>query len=185
MKHFKQLFALMLLILLGIGHMWAANASYTITFGTGSGDGTEATTSTSCATIVSNGSSYLSGNLATATRVYYNGSSGLKLGASSSKAGTLKMNLSTSGQVTPTSIVVNAKRYNSSKAVTLKVNGSSTQSLASSFNDYTYNITSAITYIQIDCSQYCWISSITVNYTTSGGGSGKQDLSLDNSKTFN
>ena len=167
----------MLLFLLGSLSVWGEEASYSITFNTGSGDGTEASTSTSCSTIVSTGSNYLSGNLATATRVYYNGGSGLKLGASSNKAGTLKMNLSSTGQVTPTSIVVNAKRYNSSKTVNLSVNGSETQAITANFDNYTFDITSAITYIQIDCSQYCWISSITVNYST--GGSQQSTVSVE------
>ena len=139
--------------------MWADY--YTITFATGSGDGTSASTSTACSTIVSAGSSYLSGNLATATKVYYSGSNGLKLGTSSA-SGTIKMNLASS--ITPTSIVVNAKLYNSDKAATLKVNGSATQSITSDFSNLTFNITSQISYLQLESSKYCWISSITVNY---------------------
>ena len=76
------------------------------------------------------------------------------------------MNLASS--ITPTSIVVNAKLYNSSKAVTLSVNGSATQSVTSSFSDLTYAITSEISYIQLNSSQYCWINSITVNYAPAG-----------------
>ena len=135
--------------------------SYTITFGTGTGDGTAASTSTACSVIVSAGSSYLSGNLATATKVYYNGSAGLKMGTSTA-AGVVKMNLANS--VTPTSIVVSAKLYNSSKAATLKVNGSATQSVTADFSDLTFNITSEISYLQLESSKYIWIESITVNY---------------------
>lgn len=141
-------------------------SSYTITFNTGSGDGTSCSTSTACSTVVSSGSSYLSGNLATATNVYHSGSEGLKLGKSSG-AGVIKMNLSTSGQKTPTSIVVSAKRYNTNSA-TLSVNGSTAQTITNSqtdgFSDYTFSITSAITYIQLNSSKYCWIKSITVYY---------------------
>ncbi len=152
------------MMMIGIGAVKAD--SYTITFKTGSGDGTSITTSTACSTIVSAGSSYLSGNVVTATNVYYSGGSGLKLGKSGG-AGTIKMNLSALGQVTPTSIVVSAKRYNTSKSATLKVNGSSTQTInnSSSFNNYTFDITTSITYIELVSSQYIWISSITVNYT--------------------
>ena len=141
-------------------------SSYTITFKTGSGDGTSCSTSTACSAVVSDGSSYLSGNLATATNVYHSGSEGLKLGKSSG-AGVIKMTLSTSGQKTPTSIVVSAKRYNNNSA-TLSVNGSTAQAITNSqtagFSDYTFSITSAITYIQLNSSKYCWIESITVNY---------------------
>ena len=145
----------------------ARAASYTITFSQGgsSTDGTSASTSTACSTIVSDGSSYLSGNLATATKVWYSSKNYLHLG-SGSAAGVLKMNLSSAGQVTPTSIVVNAKRYSTSTACTLKVNGSATQSLTSDYADYTFNITSAITYIQLDTSKGAGVKSITVNYSS-------------------
>ena len=119
--------------------------SYTITFKTGSGDGTSASTSTECSTVVSSGSDYLSGNLATATKVYYSGSDGLKLGTSSA-AGTIKMNLSALGRVTPTSIVVNAKLYNSSKAATLSVNGETAQNVTADFSDFTFDLSNQITY---------------------------------------
>ena len=136
--------------------------SYTITFKKNTGDGTSVTTSTACSAIVSEGASYLSGNVVTASNVYYNGSDGLKLGKSGG-SGKIKMNLASA--VTPTSIVVSAKRYNASKAVTLKVNGSNTQNVTgSSFADFTYTITSEITYLEIESSQYCWVESITVNY---------------------
>ena len=68
-------------IMVGGKVAWAD--SYTITFRTGSGDGTAASTSTACSTIVNEGAAYLSGNLATATKVYHSGSYGLKLGTSS------------------------------------------------------------------------------------------------------
>ncbi len=139
----------------------SSDKSYTITFSTGSGDGTTVSTNTQCSTIVSEGSNYLSGNVDEATKVYYGGEYGLKLGASKD-GGTIKMNLASS--VTPTSIVVSAKRYNSGKAATLKVNGSSTQNLTSNFANYTFSITSSISYLELVSSKYCWIASITVNY---------------------
>lgn len=160
MRHLKILPFILILSILGVLPAFP----YAITFSTGSGDGTSASTSTACSTIVSDGSSYLSGNLATATKVYYSGSSGLKLGASSA-AGVIKMNLASS--VTPTSIVVSAKLYNSTKAATLKVNGSATQSITADFSDLTFNITSAISYLELESSKYCWIQSISVN-TSSG-----------------
>ena len=160
---FLKTMLLLCALIVGSGTMWAD--SYTITFAKNSGDGTGASTSTACSTVVSAGAAYLSGNLATATKVYYGGSDGLKLGASSN-AGTIKMNLASN--VTPTSIVVNAKLYNSSKAATLKVNGSTAQSITSSFSDLTFDITSEISYLQLESTKYCWINSITVNYETPG-----------------
>ncbi len=155
MKTKFLLFSLML-SLLSITNVWG----YTITFSKGSGDGSTASTTTACSAIVSDGASYLSGNLVTATKAYYNGSDGLKLGASSN-AGTIKMNLASN--VTPTSIVVSAKRYNASKAVTLKVNGSTAQNITADFSNLTFSISSEISYIQLESSKYCWIESITVN----------------------
>lgn len=158
-KHLLKSLLALALVLISVD---AWGDSYTITFLSNSGDGTTADTSTSCSTIVTEGSSaYLSGNLATATNVYYNGKSGLKLGKSSA-GGTIKMILATS--VTPTSIVVNCGRYNSSNAVTLKVNGSATQNVTADFSDLTFNITTEISYLQLESSKYCWIKSITVNY---------------------
>lgn len=135
--------------------------SYTITFKTGSGDGSAASTSTACSAIVSDGAQYLSGNLVTATKVYAEGSNGLKLGASSN-AGVLKMNLAS--PVTPISIVVKAKLYNSSKSATLKVNGSAAQAIPADFTDLTFSITSEISYLELESSKYCWIQSVTVKY---------------------
>ena len=142
-------------------------SNYTITFKKNSGDGSSVSTNTACSTIVSNGASYLSGNVATATNVYYNGGSGLKLGTSSG-AGVIKMNLSTTGQAYAKTIVVSAKRYNSSKSVSLSVNGGSSQSITNydDFSNYSFTLNSDITYIQLNSTKYCWIESITVNYTT-------------------
>lgn len=145
--------------------------SYKIVFSTGSGDGTSVDTDTSVSDIVSSGSSYVTGKLVTATKAYKAGGSGLKLGTSSD-AGTIKFNLSDAGKVKATSIVVRAKRYSSSKATKIKVNGSATQDLTSDFANYTFTQTgtSAISYIEIVSSKgtsggaYCWISDITVNY---------------------
>ena len=165
MKHFTfslKMLLLSLFVVGGVNSAWAD--SYTITFKTGSGDGTAISTTTACSAIVSEGSSYLNGNVVTATKVYSEGSDGLKLGASSN-AGKIKMNLANS--ITPTSIVVSAKLYNSSKAATLKVNGSTAQSISSDFSDLTFSITSEISYIELESSKYCWIKSITVNYASS------------------
>ena len=138
-KHLLTKTLLALALVLVSGSVWAD--SYTITFAKDSGDGQAASTETECSTIVSEGATYLSGKLVTATNAYYKGSSGFKLGVSKN-AGTVKMNLASS--VTPTSVVVNAKLYNSGKAATLSVNGSAEQDLTADFTDLTFNITSEI-----------------------------------------
>lgn len=167
MKKQLLLTRMLLLVALLVGSVSAWGESYTITFKKNSGDGTSASTSTACSTIVSDGATYLSGNLVTATKVYYNGSDGLKLGASSNP-GIIKMNLASN--VKPTSIVVNAKRYNSSKAVTIAVNGKTAQSLTAAFANYTFTFDgdTQISFIQLNSSKYCWVSSITVNYSAAG-----------------
>jgi len=141
-----------------------AASSYTITFNGTASESTSLSTSTDVSTITGS-SSYVTGKLVTATKVYGATSDGVKLGASSN-SGVLKFNLSASGQVTPTSIVVNCKLYNSGKSATLKVNGSATQSVPASSGNLTYSITSAITYLEFTSSKYIWVKSVTVNYNT-------------------
>ena len=164
MKKSLLMKTMLLLFALVTGSTCAWADSYTITFKAGSGDGSSVSTSTACSAIVSDGASYLSGNVVTATNVYYNGSNGLKLGKSGA-AGTIKMNLAAS--VASTTIVVNAKRYNTSKTVALSVNGGTSQAVSNSenFNDYTFTVNSNIGHIELQASQYCWIHSVTINYT--------------------
>lgn len=141
-------------------------SNYTITFKTASNDNPSAyTTSTTCSSIVSGGSDYLTGNLVTATKVYGPGTYGLKMGTSS-QGGVIKMNLSTAGQAYVISVVVRAKRYNSGTAATIAVNGETAKSTTSSFADYTFTINDDITYLQLNASKYLWVESIVVNYTT-------------------
>ncbi len=133
--------------------------SFTITFKTGSGDGKAFTTTEDLNNIISSGDDYING-ITTASSVYYSGSYGLKLGKTDTK-GTLQMSLANS--ITPTSIVVRAKRYNSGNPVTLGVNNKTAQSLTADFADYTFSFTDEISYIKLVSSKYCWIQSITVN----------------------
>ena len=142
----------------------AAATSYTITFNGSASESTTISTSTTASSITES-SSYVTGNVAAATKAYGATSSGVKLGTSSA-AGSIKINLSASGQVTPTSVVVNAKLYNSSKSATLGFNGSTKQSVSSSYSNITFNHTTAITYIQIDVTKYVWVKSVTVNYNS-------------------
>lgn len=162
----KKVFSFLLLTcLLSIGvNAWGKkyNVSYTLTFSTGSGDGTSVTTSTSASTILSGGSDYVTGNLAAATNVYKAGASGLKLGKSSG-AGSIKISLSDAGKVYAKTIVVRAKQYNGAK--NLQANGKSAQSVTSTdFANYSFTINSNITYVQLQSNAYLWIESVTVNY---------------------
>ena len=161
---------LTMLLIVGIGQVWG----YTITFSTGNNTGTKATTSTTCASLVSEGSDYLTGNLQTATNVYPTTSNNLRIG-NSSAAGTLKMNLSNNGKVNATTIIVKAKQYTSDKGKTLKVNGSQAQTPANNWGDLTFTINADITYIELVASGYLYVQSITIN--TNGGESGDNDNS--------
>ena len=131
---------------------------FDIVFKTGNGDGSQMSTSTPESSYLTSGGEYIS-SIASTSKTYYAGSSGLKLGASSS-AGSLVLNLEES--VTVESIVVNAKQYNGS--VTLSVNGSANRNItSSSFSNYTFNIDDEISSISLSSSKYMWISKITVN----------------------
>ena len=164
----------------------ATETSYTITFKTGSGDGTKGSTSTAMSSYTS--SSYVTGNATTATNAYYAGSSGLKLGTSSA-SGSLAFGLATSGQVTATKVTVNAKRYNSSKAATIKLGNLATQNLTSSFADYEFALTGALTSISITTSKYAWVASVSVYYNAStpltgitlGGAASQNAISIGSS----
>ena len=152
----------LLAMIVSIG-AWAD--SFTITFKTGSGDGTAFTTTEDLNNIISSGDDYIN-RITTASSVYHSGSNGLKLGTSS-KSGTLEMSLANS--ITPTSIVVRAKRYNTGNAVTLGVNNKTAQNLTADFADYTFSFSGEeeISYIKLVSSKYCWIQSITVYFGSS------------------
>ena len=156
----RLLLVILTMFVLSIGQMYG----YTITFNGSASESTSLSTSTKATEITGN-STYVTGNLVTATKVYGATSDGVKLGTSSA-AGTIKFNLSTTGQVTPTSIVVNCKLYNSTKSATLKVNGSATQNVPSSSGNLTFTITSSITYIELVSNKYIWVKSVTVNTAT-------------------
>ncbi len=72
--------------------------------------------------------------------------------------------MSSSGQLKATTIVVNAKLYNSNKSATLSVNSLTSQTVSSSFSDLTFNINSNITSISLSSSKYIYVNGITVNY---------------------
>lgn len=136
--------------------------SYTITFKTGSNT-TSATTSTSCSDVVDASSvSYLSGNLAEASRCYHAAEYGLRLG-NKDFGGTIKMILSSA--VTPTSIVVSAKKYSEDSNCKLTLNDVVLDITSSDFANYTFNITSNIAYLKLqskdDEKKRIWIESIT------------------------
>ena len=162
--------------------MWAE--SYTLTFKVNKSDGTAVTSTTPIADILSEGANYVSSiDAANMQSVYYAGGSGLKLGASSS-TGILGFNLSDAGQVKATTIVVSAKLYNSSKPAKISVNGATEQSLGKDFQDYTFNVNSDINNIVLTSTKYCWVQSVTVNFTVSSNPSiSASDVTLESDAT--
>ena len=162
--------------------MWAE--SYTLTFKVNKNDGTSVTSTTPIANILSEGANYVSSiDAANLQSVYYAGASGLKLGKSGGK-GALGFNLSAAGHVTATTIVVSAKQYNSSEAANISVNGATAQSLGADFQDYTFTINSDIDKIVLNSNNYCWVKSVTVNYTVSSAPSiSASDVTLESDAT--
>lgn len=162
---------MLLTMMASTGTMWGQTTeSYTITAKTGSGDGSSISTSTSVSAIFTE-TTYPNA-ITGANKAYYGGNYGIKLGTSSA-TGSLTFSLKAAGQVNAQKITVNAKLYNSSKAATINITAGdvtgTAQSLTSSFANYEFTINNDITNIKIDASKYCWISSITVTYTTGGG----------------
>lgn len=165
-KHVLTLLVVMLFTI-GSGNVWGD--SYTLTFKTGSGDGTSMSTSTSASTCLSGGSDYVTGNLATASNVYHSGDYGLKVGKKSG-AGDIKINLSTDGQVVPTKVSVYAKYYSSKNIKTVQVCtnlGSNTATTTTgSFAEYSYSYSGStkLSYIEIKSSGYIWVEKVVVTY---------------------
>lgn len=162
----KLVSVLVLILTIGVGNVWGD--TYTITFNTGSGDGTKASTSTAASTCTT-AATYVTGDLATASNTYYSGESGLKLGTSSG-AGDIKFNLSTDGQVVPTKVSVYAKYYSSKKIKNVQVCtnlGSNTSTATTgSFAEYSYSYSgsSKLTYIEIKSTGYIWVEKVVVTY---------------------
>ena len=163
----KLVSVLVLVLTIGSGNVWGD--TYTITFKTNSGDGTQASTSTAASTCTT-AATYVTGNLVTATNTYYSGESGLKLGTSKN-AGDIKFNLSSDGQVVPTKVSVYAKLYNASKTKTVQVctnlgNGTATNA-TSSFAEYSYSYSGStkLSYIEIKSSGYIWVEKVVVTYS--------------------
>ncbi len=148
---------------------------FSVTFTVNSGDGTSIGTTTSMSNIVDT-TTYVTGNATAATKAYYGGLYGLKLGASSN-AGTLSFSLDKSYAIT--SVVVNAKLYNSSKAATLNVNSKGAQSLSADFDNYTFTFDGTnVSSLTFASSKYIWVSGFTVNYQNTVALTGITSVSL-------
>lgn len=149
----------------------AQEASFTITFKDNDLDKNSTLTSEQLLGEISEGNQYVAS--ASDIDKVYAGMYGLKF--SSAKAnGKVTLNLSADGQVNATKIVVNAKSYGTDKAA-IAVNGMSSQSLTTSFEDYTFPLSNPTTLqsITLTATKRIFLKSITVYYLE--GGADLQD----------
>lgn len=167
----KLLLAFLCVLTLGIAAR-SAEQSYTITFKTADSDPSGTiSTSTSLSSIIASGADYLSGIKAT-NNVYAPAINGLKF--SSSKAnGAIEFNLSSTGKVKATKIVVNAaswynastNKYADSGNTKISVNGATAVAMADDFADYTFNLDgSEIATLKIAATKRIVVKSVTVTY---------------------
>ena len=152
--------------MLAVFSVQAEEVSGTITFKTSSSDSNTAAST----------SNFISGQVAnkggftlscTATSYCYTGKSGLKM-SSSSKNGTFTLGLG--GTYNVKSITVNALRWKSSEAATIKVNSSSAKSLTDTAKDYVFEVNSEISQIKLDVTKRVYICSVTIIYEVAGEG---------------
>ncbi len=156
--------------------------SYTITFGNNANSATGISSSTNASTVISNGTTYVTSQPFTINsgNSYYGDTKDcIRIGKQSNSA-SLTIALSNTGKVKATSIVVNCKLYNSSDASTLTVNSLTGQSVPSSAGNvtFTYNSATDIESITLAVTKKIFVYSITVNYTTGGGGTTPSNLAL-------
>ena len=167
-------------VMLAVFSVQAEEVSGTITFKTSSSDSSSAATTSNFVTgqVKENGGFTLK---CTATSYCYTGKSGLKM-SSSSKNGTFTLGLG--GTYNVKSITVNALRWKSSEAATIKVNSSSAKSLTDTAKDYVFEVNSEISQIKLDVTKRVYICSVTIIYEVAGEG-GEDDVETVATPTFN
>lgn len=176
MKRHLLFKSLLLLCALIVGtNAWAD--SYTITFANSASSATGITTSTNASTTIAESSrTYVESKPFTdiTGKAYYgDNSTSIRVGKSGNSA-SVTIALSDDGKKKATSIVVNCFKFNNSNAGTLAVNGMTEQNVpTSSANNLTFTFASAtdIENIVLSVTKATFIYSITVNYTSGGGGS--------------
>ena len=164
----KLLLSLLCLLSAAIPALAEDLQSYTISFMTASTDGsTELKTTTLTSDYITSGAEYISG-VSAASKVYIKCKNGLKF-SSSSASGSASWNLSESGKVNATKIVVKAASYSTgSSAGKFSVNNSAEQTLSSTdLADYTFELNgSSLESISISATNRLYVASITVFYTS-------------------
>ena len=171
--------AMVLLLTIGVGNAWG---DVTLEFTTGSSDGGQALTDATRAQWMTSASKDLCtlGSISNAMYYYskaeqYGGPRGIRIGKSSA-AGYATFNIASGSQITSTSIVVEASRYNTSTSVNLsiQVNGGSeltAQTLSDAdvtIREYTFTFSSAtVTSVRVNTTKYAYIKSITIKSAAS------------------
>lgn len=156
----KLLLTLLLVVSLGAVSVFAAEASYTITFQSNSADGTTVLASNTYSKQIESGADFISGLSGSVTRVY-SGKSGLKFG-STKGGGIITFNLATAAQVVPTKITVSYAQF-SSDATGLTVNGLNAET-ANGVHSYKPTTTEVIKTIKLESTKRIYVKSITVYY---------------------
>ena len=174
----KKIFSLLVLLMVAVTGAWAE--SFTITFKSASGTTDSSTKIYTVDAIVEDGATYVSSLEASDI---YNAKSGygLKFGTAS-KTGSLKLTLANEVK-NVTSIVVNARQYGSGTETTLKIQDKGDYTTTTEFTDYTYTYETpaSVSAITLETTtKRSYIKSVTVNYTTSSGGSDEGFTGDDN-----
>ena len=172
---------LLFALIAGSSSTWAEDGSYVITFENSSNSATAIATTTGANTTIAEASrsfvlakpySDITGNC------YYGGTTdaekaSIRLGKSGNDA-SLTISLSDEGKVTATSIVLNCMKMSGSKnsEATIQANGMTAQSAPAEAGNLTFTFDNAtdIESIVLTSVKAVFIYSITVNYTTGGGG---------------
>ena len=154
------------------GLTWKAEPqSYTIDFinKTTKNVATISTTTAASTVIESASLSYVTASpFTTATFAYYGGdeTNGLPVRiGKSDEAGTLTIELSETGCVSATSIIVNAKQYFDGKTKTIGVNNSTKQKPGNEYEDLEFAINSDIEEISLQTDGYIYVKYVKVVYT--------------------
>lgn len=163
---------LCLTLFVGVGQMWAD--SYTITFSNNANGATEITSTVNASTTIANDGSrsYVTTQPYTVNsgKCYYggDGKNNIRLASSGNNA-ELTIALSTTGQVSASTIVVNCMKMTGNKntSATLSVNGAAAQDAPTSANNLTFTINNSISSITLTSVKAVFIYSITVNYSGS------------------
>lgn len=147
--------------------MWGD--SYTITFGNNASSATAISSTVNATTAISDGTSYVTSKPFTVNsgNCYYGDTKTCIRIGKSGISSSLSIALSSSGQVSATTIVVKANNPDNknNKDAKLNVNGVGEQTTTGTADDYTFTINDDITSITLSGDKSIYIYSITVNYS--------------------